>query len=54
MNIEILDNFLIPSIENWFGDDEKIFLFDNSSYHMGKGIKAFLDERHKINDMDSV
>ena len=20
VNIEILDNFLIPSIENWFGD----------------------------------
>ena len=23
--IEILDNFLISSIENWFGDDEIIF-----------------------------
>ena len=36
---EILDNFLIPLIENWFGDDKVIF-------HWAEEIKAFLQERH--------
>ena len=31
--IEILDNFLIPLIENWFGDCKVIFLDDDASYH---------------------
>ena len=35
--IEIRDNFLIPSIENWFGDDEVIFPDDNASCHRAKG-----------------
>ena len=38
---EILDNFLIPSIENWFGDNEVIFQEDNTSCHRAKEIKAF-------------
>ena len=31
--IEILDNFFIPWIENWFGDDEIIFQGDYASCH---------------------
>ena len=31
--LEILDNFLIPLIENWFGDDEVIFQDDDTSCH---------------------
>ena len=46
---EILDNFLIPPIENWFSDDEAIFSQnDNSSCPREKVIKAFLQE---INDI---
>ena len=37
---DILDNSLIPIIENWFGDDEVIYQYDNTSYHWAKGIKA--------------
>ena len=43
--IEILDNFLIPSIENWFGD-EFIFQDDNASYHGAKRIKTLFQEKH--------
>ena len=43
--IEILDNFLIPSIENRFSDDEVIFQEDNASCLRAKEIKAFLQER---------
>ena len=44
--IEILDNFLIPSIENWFGNDEVILRNDNGSCHRTKEIKTFHQERH--------
>ena len=40
--IEILDNFLISSLENWFGDDEVIFqdIFQDRNVlsHTVKGI----------------
>ena len=38
MYIEILDNFLILLIENWFGDDDVIFWDNNSSRNKAKGI----------------
>ncbi len=38
-HIEILNNFLIPFIENWFGDDEIIFRDDHASCH--RGLKLF-------------
>lgn len=41
--IEITDDFLIPSTENWFGDNE-VISHDNASFHRVKGIKAFLKE----------
>ena len=34
--IEILDNILILSIENWSCDDEFIFYYDNASCHKAK------------------
>ena len=37
--IEILNNFLIPSIKNCFGDNE-IILQNNASFHRAKGIKG--------------
>lgn len=40
--IEITDDFLIPSTENWFCDNEVISQDDNASFHRVKGIKAFL------------
>lgn len=43
--IDILDSFLIPSIENMFGDGEIIFQDDNASCHRAKTVKAFLAER---------
>ena len=46
MYIEILDNFLIQSIENWFDHNEVISQDYNASCHRAKGIKAFLPERH--------
>uniref|UniRef100_A0A672STN9 Tc1-like transposase DDE domain-containing protein n=1 Tax=Sinocyclocheilus grahami TaxID=75366 RepID=A0A672STN9_SINGR len=42
--IEILDTFLIPSIEKKLGD--VIFQDDNASCHREKSVKAFLQERH--------
>ena len=52
VDIEFLDNVLIPWIENWFGDNEIIFQNNNASCH--KGVKAFLLERNrKINDTTS-
>ena len=45
--IEILDNFLIPLIENWSSDDdndEVIFPDDNVSCHRAKRMKAFPQE----------
>uniref|UniRef100_A0A3B1JCI9 Tc1-like transposase DDE domain-containing protein n=1 Tax=Astyanax mexicanus TaxID=7994 RepID=A0A3B1JCI9_ASTMX len=44
--IDILDSFLIPSIEQMFGDNEIIFQDDNASCHRAKTVKAFLGERH--------
>ena len=49
LNIEILDKFLIPTIENWFGDDEIIFQDNNASCHRTKVIK----ESYEIDDMAS-
>ena len=43
--IEILDNFLIQSAENWFGDEVN-FQDDNASCHRTKRIKAFLQGKH--------
>uniref|UniRef100_A0A672IF62 Tc1-like transposase DDE domain-containing protein n=1 Tax=Salarias fasciatus TaxID=181472 RepID=A0A672IF62_SALFA len=44
--IDILDSFLIPSIEKkMFGDDGIIFQDDNASCHRAKTVKAFLGER---------
>uniref|UniRef100_A0A3B5QEL9 Transposase Tc1-like domain-containing protein n=1 Tax=Xiphophorus maculatus TaxID=8083 RepID=A0A3B5QEL9_XIPMA len=37
--IDILDSFLIPSIEQMFGDDEIIFQDDNASCHRAKTVK---------------
>ena len=45
--IEILDNFPIPLIENWFGDDEIIFPDDNASCCISKGIKVFFSRKDK-------
>ena len=45
--IEILDKFLIPLTENWFGDEEVIFQDDNLSCHRAKGIKDFHQERNR-------
>ncbi len=47
--IEILDTFLIASIEKKFGDNV-IFQDDNASWYRAKSVKAFLQERH-INSM---
>lgn len=41
---EILDTFLIPSIENGFVD-EVIFQDHHASRHRAKSVKAFLQER---------
>ena len=45
VSIGVLNNFLIPSIENWFGD-EVIFQDNNASYHRAKGTKAFFQEKY--------
>ena len=44
--MDILDTFLIPSIERMFGNDEIIFQDDNASCHRAKTVKTFLEERH--------
>ena len=44
--IRILDNFLLPSIENWFSDDEAILMSQSK-----KGLKLFLGKKYKFNDM---
>ncbi|CAJ0921952.1 unnamed protein product [Ranitomeya imitator] len=44
--VDILDTFLIPSIERMFGDDEIIFQDDNASCHRAKTVKPFLEKRH--------
>lgn len=42
---KMLDTFLIPLIENRFGDDEVIFWDDNKFYHRTKKVKDFLQDR---------
>ncbi len=44
--VDILDTFLIPSVERMFGDDDIIFQDDNASCHRAKTVKTFLEERH--------
>ena len=44
--VEILDNFLIPSIENWFSDDEAIFRMMIHVVTEQKGLKLFLLKSH--------
>uniref|UniRef100_A0A4W6EFN8 Tc1-like transposase DDE domain-containing protein n=1 Tax=Lates calcarifer TaxID=8187 RepID=A0A4W6EFN8_LATCA len=44
--VDILDTFLIPSIERAFGDDEIIFQNDNASCHRAKTVNTFLEKRH--------
>ena len=44
---QIRDNFLVPEIENWLGDDEIILQDDNASCHWAKRIKAFLQKKKK-------
>ena len=39
-----INNFLVPLIENWFGNT--VFFKDNSSDPRTKMIKAFLQESH--------
>ncbi len=34
--IEIPDNFLISTNENWLGDEKVIFQYDNASCHRAK------------------
>uniref|UniRef100_A0A672FA08 Tc1-like transposase DDE domain-containing protein n=1 Tax=Salarias fasciatus TaxID=181472 RepID=A0A672FA08_SALFA len=43
--IDILDSFLIPSIEKMFGNDEILFQDDNASYHRAKTVTVFLGKR---------
>lgn len=42
---QILDGFLIPSVEKMFGNDEFVFQDDNASCHRAKKVKDFLQER---------
>ncbi|CAJ0964526.1 unnamed protein product [Ranitomeya imitator] len=44
--VDILDSFIIPSIERMFGDDEMIFQDENASCHRAKIVKTFLEKRH--------
>ena len=44
--IEIINNFLISSIENWFRDDEIIFQGYDTPFQRAKGIKAVLLQSH--------
>ena len=50
VSIEVLENFLIMIIDNWFGDDEVIFQNDDATCQKAKGIRAFLWE---INYLDN-
>ena len=51
MYIVIINNFLILSIENWFGNDEVIFQDGNAFCLKTNGIKAFLPEKKHIKSM---
>ena len=48
--IQILDNFLIPSIENMFDDKEVICQDENVPSHRAKRVKTFLHDKN-INNM---
>uniref|UniRef100_A0A8C5I7Z6 Tc1-like transposase DDE domain-containing protein n=1 Tax=Gouania willdenowi TaxID=441366 RepID=A0A8C5I7Z6_GOUWI len=43
--VDMLDTFLIPSIERMFGDDDIVYQDDNASCHRAKTVKTFLEER---------
>lgn len=49
--IDILDHFLIPSIDNAFGDEDVVFQDDNASCHRAKCVRDFLADR-QIATMD--
>ena len=49
--IDILDHFLIPSIDNAFGDEDVVFQDDNVSCHRAKYVRDFLADR-QITTMD--
>ena len=49
--IDILDHFLIPSIDNAFGDEDAVFQNDNVSCHREKCVRNFLVDR-QIATMD--
>ncbi len=51
--IEILDTFLIPSIEKKFGDNGVIFQDDNASCHRAKSISFSSGKTYQLNDMAS-
>ena len=44
--IEILDDFIITSNENWFVDEEVIFQDNNESGHGAKRDYSFFQERY--------
>ena len=44
----ILDNFLIQSIENRFGDDEVVFQDDNATWYRATEIKGKLRGAYDI------
>ena len=43
--IDILDHFLIPSIDSAFGDEDILFLDDNEFCHREKCVRDFLADR---------
>ena len=48
--IEIIDNFLLPSMENWFSDDEVFFFHeDNASCYRAKVNNAFFLQENILN-----
>ena len=53
-DIKILDNFLIPLIEDWFSDKELIFQNDNASCHRVKAKFVFFSGKgYKSSDIAS-
>ena len=46
VHIEILDNFFISMIENWFGDNEDVCKDDDEFCHKAEGIHFLFGERH--------
>ncbi len=53
--IDILDTFLIPSIEKKFGDNDVIFQDDNASCHRhrAKSVSFSSGKAYQLNDMAS-